>query len=456
MRRFLFTIQVSDDLGLLTRSLPIARELAARGHEVAFCNPARAPSRLIAEAGFPNLPVRHPLYLLNELSSRGELNPRGLYRAARAGRFRSDFGGFGRFLGQLLRLAPTRLPVPTTEVYSLDHFLATLGIVSARYVRAETAGLRRLMEAWAPDVVVDFWNPFACLAARSLGKPLATVIQADLHPANPGFIWWKEAPPRLPTVTPAFNRVLAEYGLAPLRRTEDLFVGDVTLVVGTPETDPLPPGTAAAHVGALLWQRENVRLPGWVDELGREKPLVWLYLGNPRYFAFTTPLDTHVLLRTCVEVLAGEEVQVVLTLGHHALPHALRPFPANVHVAPYLPGLEMAARADLLIHHGGYGSCQTGLYVGTPAVILPTYSERESNARRVAGVGAGEFLVPGMRWGWRRDVPADALRAATRRVLIDPAYRENARQAGARLRTYGGAEEAARRIAELAICGTCG
>jgi len=451
MARFLFTIQISDDLGLLTRSLPIARELAGRGHEVAFCNPARAPSRVIAEASFPNLPVCHPLYLLMDLGSRGELNPPGLLRAARAGRFREDFGGLRRFLGQLLSLIPTRLPNPTADVYSLDHFLATLGIVSARYVRAETAGLRRLMEEWRPDVVVDFWNPAACLAARSLRLPLATVIQADLHPANPGFIWWKEPPPRLPTVTPAFNRVLAEYGLAPLRRTEDLFVGDLTLVVGRPETDPLPPGTGAAHVGAILWQKEGVLLPGWVDALGRDRPLVWLYLGNPRYFAFTTPLDTHILLRTCVEVLADEDVQVVLTLGHHDRPRSLGTLPANVRIAPYLPGLEMAARSDLLIHHGGYGSCQTGLYVGTPAVILPTFSERESNARRVAGVGAGDFLVPGMHWVWRRDVPAEALRGKIRQVLADPTYRQRARQAGERLRAYGGAAEAARKIAGLLL-----
>lgn len=451
MSRFLFTIQVSDDLGLLTRSLPIARELAQRGHEVAFCNPARAPSRLIAEAGFANLPVKHPLYLLSELGTRGELNLPGLWRAARADRFREEFGGLGRFLGQLLRLAPTRPPIPTAEVYSLDHFLATLGIVSARYVRAEAVALRRLMEAWDPAVVVDFWNPAACLAARALGKPLASVIQADLHPANPGFIWWRKVPADLPTVTPAFNQVLAEHGLPPIRRTEELFGGDVTLVMGMPETDPVPAGTKVDYVGSILWQKAGIQLPEWVEALGREKPLVWLYLGNPRYFAFTTPVDTETLLRTCVEVLAGEDVQVVLTLGHHDRPRSLRSLPDNVRVSSYLPGLDMAACSDLLIHHGGYGSCQTGLYVGTPAVILPTYSERESNARRVAGVGAGEFLVPGMGWSWRRNVPPDALRAKIRQVLSDPSYRESARQSGERLRTYGGAAEAARRIAQLAV-----
>ena len=33
-------------------------------------------------------------------------------------------------------------------------------------------------------------------------------------------------------------------------------------------------------------------------------------------------------------------------------------------------------RSDLLIHHGGYGSCQIGFCTGTPDVIIPTYSER--------------------------------------------------------------------------------
>ena len=51
MSRFLFTALFSNDLGLPSRTLPIALELVKRGHEVAFCNPEEAPRRLIAEAG---------------------------------------------------------------------------------------------------------------------------------------------------------------------------------------------------------------------------------------------------------------------------------------------------------------------------------------------------------------------------------------------------------------------
>ena len=62
MTKFLFTTLPTNDLGLLTRSLPIARELATHEHIVFFCSPAKAPSRLIAEAGFENLLPRHPIY----------------------------------------------------------------------------------------------------------------------------------------------------------------------------------------------------------------------------------------------------------------------------------------------------------------------------------------------------------------------------------------------------------
>ncbi|MBN1218172.1 MAG: hypothetical protein JXM69_04530 [Anaerolineae bacterium] len=54
MKKLLFTTLPSNDLGLLTRSLPIATELAQRGYEIIYCSPAKAPSKLIAEAGFDN------------------------------------------------------------------------------------------------------------------------------------------------------------------------------------------------------------------------------------------------------------------------------------------------------------------------------------------------------------------------------------------------------------------
>jgi UDP:flavonoid glycosyltransferase YjiC (YdhE family) len=441
--KFIFTTLPTNDLGLLTRSLPIASELAERGHEVVYCSPGQAPRKLIAEAGFDNLLPRHPIYHL--LAAGPSFREMGGFLVTG----RREWGTLG-FLSKLLRATPTRLAGVTSEVWDMDHLGALSGMLNANFVRANCDALMTLMVECGADVVVDFWNPFACMAARALGKPLATVIQADMHPDGRGFIWWKERPPDLPRALPTVNEVLAGYGLPPVGKMEELCVGDLTLVLGMPETDPLPQGTQAIYVGPILWQKPGAELPDWINALGQDRPVIWVYSGNPRYMPIRTPVDSVVVLHACVAALADEDVQVVLTTGHHALPQDILPLPDNFRHELFVPGLAMARRSDLLIHHGGYGSCQTGLYTGTPAVIIPTYSERESNARRVAAVGAGEWIRP-QELGRNKRVRGDELRAKVRQVLSDPRYTVNAQQISARMQVYGGASEAARLIQDLAM-----
>jgi UDP:flavonoid glycosyltransferase YjiC (YdhE family) len=231
----------------------------------------------------------------------------------------------------------------------------------------------------------------------------------------------------------------------------ELTAGDLTLVIGTPETDPLPSTARATYIGPILWQSPHAVLPEWIETWAADRPLVWAYSGNPRYLPVDSAADSGVVLDATIEALATEPVRVVLTTGHQPLPKRFRVLPSNIRHCPYVPGLAMAERSDLLIHHGGYGSCQTGLYTGTPAVIVPTYSERESNARRVAALGAGEFVVPDSdRSGRKKTLAAEALRTTVRQVLGDPRYRAKARAISARMRTYRGAEFAAEQIEAFA------
>jgi UDP:flavonoid glycosyltransferase YjiC (YdhE family) len=441
---YLFTTLPSNDLGLLVRSLPIAAELAGRGHEVTFCSPGQAPSKAIAEAGFRNFLPRHPVfyYLAADLSVRGML------QATQAGCAEL---GLRTFFGQLARAMPRKLVPMTSEVWNMDQLAAQSGMVNENLVHACVEAMVALVEESGADVVVDFCNPFACIAARVAGRPLIGVLQADMHPASKGFIWWRDPPADLPTAVPAMNGVLAEYGLDPVTKVDELLVGDMTLMVGIPETDPLPETAEVTYVGPILWQKAGSSLPDWATDLRADRPVIWTYSGNPRYTSFLpSPVDSAVVLEACVDALGDSDArgaQVVLTTGHHALPKGLLPLPDNFIYTPFVPGLAMAERSDLLIHHGGYGSCQTGLYTGTPAVMIPTYAERESNARRVAAVGAGQVVLPTGK-GWRKKrVDASELRAKVEQVLADPSYTANAKRTGERLRAYGGAAEAARLIA---------
>ena len=434
MKKFLFTTLVSNDLGLLTRSLPIARELRGRGHQIAFCNPAKAPSKVISDAGFDNL---HPkLSLLELISTNRSLS--NFYRFLRSKHLKRDVGNLVSFSRNMMRSS-------TAEVWNIDHFSYLLGLGIENYVRASVDTLMELISEYEPDAVVDFWSPIACIAARASHKPLITVIQADMHPQSRGFIWWKEPPPDLPNPVPATNKIMAELQLKPISKVGELFIGDKTLVVGMPETDPLPDTANVIYIGAILWQRADEKLPDWVANLSKMKPVIWLYPGNPQYFSGVRSFgDSAVVIYACIEALKDEDVQVVLSAGHHSLPKDALPLPSNFRHVSFLPGLAMAERSDLLIHHGGYGSCQTGLFTGTPALVIPTFSERESNARRVAAVGAGDFVLPTADVsGRKKHVQAAEVREKVNRILSDSSFRENAKRISEKLRSYGGASYAA-------------
>lgn len=435
MKKFLFTTYMTNDLGLLTRSLPIARELRARGHQIAFCNPAKAPNKVISDAGFDNLYPKSPLF---DIVS-GNTSLSSFYRLFRSKHLK-------RNLGVLVSLRRNIRQFGTAEIWNIDHLMYMAGMGIENSVRADVNALMELISEYEPDAVVDFCNPSACIAARASHKPLITVIQADWHPQSRGHIWWKEPPPDLPNPVPATNTIMAELHLKPISKVAELLVGDKTLVVGMPETDPLPDTANVIYIGAILWQRADERLPDWVDNLSKSKPLIWLYPGNPQYFSGARSIfDSAVVIYACIEALKDEDVQVVLSTGHHSLPKDALPLPSNFRDVSFVPGLAMAERSDLMIHHGGYGSCQTGLFTGTPALVIPTYSERESNARRVAAVGAGDFVLPTADdvSGRKKHVQAAEVREKVNRILSDPSFRQNAKRISEKLRSYGGASYAA-------------
>ena len=433
MSRYLFTALPSNDFGLLTRSLPIARELKLVGHEVAFCHPARGPQILIREAGFENLLHDDPLYHLpNE----------NLYRLLKRGKALRTLKVLAGMIGGMRNMR--RL---MADIRNADDFNALI-LNNTELTCANVDALADIIKSFRADAVVDFWNPWACIAAKSLKKPLITVISSFQHPQSPGIIWWKDIPSSIPSPVPFTNEILDQYGLPAIHSTCDLFLGDLTLVLGAPELDPLPDSARVTYIGSVLWQNPEMPIPEWMGELKADRPVVWIYPGKLQYKS--ADRQGRVLLRAAIQVLAKEDVQVVLTTGYNDLPRSFLPLPPNFRLEPFVPGLAMAERSDLMIHHGGYGSCQTGLSTGTPAVIIPTFSERECNARRVIEQGAGEMVLPAYeKSGKRMRIDAAELTDKVRKVLSAASYKENAQRISTRLKEYGGAPKAARLIEKV-------
>jgi UDP:flavonoid glycosyltransferase YjiC (YdhE family) len=82
-------------------------------------------------------------------------------------------------------------------------------------------------------------------------------------------------------------------------------------------------------------------------------------------------------------------------------------------------------------------------------VIIPTISERESNARRLAALGAGEIVMPLDAVHGEKHIDVAEFSAKVHRVLNEPAYRRSARSVAESMRQLGGAREAADRIERL-------
>ena len=142
MSKFLFTMLPANDLGLPTRLLPIAQVLQDRGHQVAVFNPAPAPAKLIADAGFINLPMpSRPMPAIQ-----------------------GDMGG-------------------ASAAWDVEEMFGHL-FSNEDAMRAATAAHVEVVETYAPDVVVDSFGLFTCMAARVLGIPLARGAARQFSPGE--------------------------------------------------------------------------------------------------------------------------------------------------------------------------------------------------------------------------------------------------------------------------------
>ena len=99
----------------------------------------------------------------------------------------------------------------------------------------------------------------------------------------------------------------------------------------------------------------------------------------------------------------------------------------------------MAELSDLMVHHGGHSSVMQSLAAGTPAVIIPTISERESNARRLVALGAGEIVLPVDRENGEKQIDVADFAEKVHRVshVDEDRYRDAARTVAERMRQFG-------------------
>lgn len=428
MTRILFTTMPLA--GHLRPGLPIAAQLVADGHEVAWYSGARY-EHLVRRVGAQ----------VFRMSAAADVDDTGLDEQID----RTKKPGLGTLKRAILDIFIAPIPLWVQEIDAIvDEFRPDVVVAEQGFmagpIAAERHGIPRVVFNTSPLGLssVDA-APFGTgllpsssavgrLRNRTLNWAIRSVVFAEaqraaeqvrerlgLPPIDAYFMdWGAEIADRylVPSV-PAF-----EYPRRDLPETVE-FVGPF-----------LPDGV------------DDWTPPAWWDDVltarAAGRPVVLVTQG-------TIATDPRNLVLPSVEGLAGSDALVVVTtVGFDAdevLPPAQRP--ANVRLTDFVPFTELLPLVDVMVTNGGYGGVQLALANGVPLVVAGLTEDKMEVSARVTWTGTGIAL--------KTDTPsAKQVQQAVTRVLTDPAYRAEAEELRRAYAVFPGAVRAAESILEVA------
>jgi len=338
--RVLFAWELGDNLGHLTRDLPLMRACLRAGHEVwvAACN-LRTASLLLPLEGV---------------------------RAVQAPQLRPA----RRKRMPPLNYADMLLGMGFDDAHALDGALrAWIG----------------LFELIRPAVMVYNHSPTALLAARVIKLPILLVANGFEVPPQgnplPSFRpWMPVAPETLEAIERALigsvNPYLRCSGQRQLESTVDLFRGHTAHLTTFPELDPFGPRDDAIYLG-LVYAVDSVPKIGW--ERGSAK----------RIFAYLRPTIAGVeFVLDALNRLPDAEVLCVMPDMPPEWQAAFRRVRFRTGA---VDAAALLASADLAVTYGT-GTITTAVAAGVPVLVVPQVIEQYLTGLALARSGAGRML----------------------------------------------------------------
>lgn len=390
----LFTWELGAGMGHVMRMAPLAKGLAARGHQVF--------------AAMRQLP-----------------------RAAAA------LAGSGVHLLQAPFAADGRSVFPTGVTYA--HLLANCGFGDDAALLALAGAWRNLFRLTRPDLIVFDHSPAALVGAR--GTPARRVLigtgyccPPDSHPLpaarsmrNVDVNWNRFADDEHGLLM-RVNRLLASWKVSPLKRLGQVF-GEVEdrFLTTFKELDHFVVRGEAVYRGPV--NATGGKAPCWPRDGARK-----------RIFAYLKPYPgiSHLL-----EVLRRRSQPTLIHLdGFDPKLRAQFESPTLRFETERLDPSAAARESDLAILHGTHGTTCDVLLAGKSILQIPLFGEQELIAEATLKLGAGRVVSP-----WQDD--ADAIEAALETLLTDKQYANASRDFASRHADFSPAVEQARMLDQL-------
>lgn len=340
LKSVLFTWEIGQGFGHVMPLLPIARELKARGHRIAFAlRDVRAAGALLKAEGFTVIQApTHP----------------------------------DQFF-------PANGPQPQTMADILEIF----GFASSRNLSGLVAAWEGLFSLCSPDVVVASYAPLSLLCAGSAGIPTVLMalpfeLPSSTHP-SPVIRTGKT-----PNTTAADDRVISNvnkvFGLQSVSTIHEIFKADKTFIMSFPELDSLYPRPQVEYCESFFVTDVGVS-PKWPSRQGKR---IFAYLNSelPNLEALRSAI--HNSIHSYCIVLRGASDTLIEKWRA-----------VNVCVSAEVIKLNTALpQCDAVLTYGGHGLVSACLLAGKPMTFLIRDLEPYLNAMQVVKIGAGVMPQP--------------------------------------------------------------
>jgi rhamnosyltransferase subunit B len=340
MAHVLVGYELGGGHGHVHRLMPLVRALEARGHRVTFfLRNIRENAVLLARERRPILPV-------------------------------ADL---------VARIPGAPNPAPLA---SYGDIMCTAGFYRRQTLHAGVMAWTTQLDLARPDLVVADHSPVLLLACFRRLPVLQVADGFTLPPAEAAdFPLFRKG--RKPMVDPAhllavMRDVQKHHGLPVPETVTEPFRTAGRLVCTLPELDPYGALRRDPVIGPVEGLQAPLPPPG----------------GAPHFFAYLSleHRRTRALLQGLkASAMTGEIFARGMT---DQVAKALQRPGLTIHRAPQ-PMAEVLARANVILHHGGNGTCCAALSAGRVQVLAPTHMEARLSADALVRLGVGRLLGGG-------------------------------------------------------------
>jgi UDP:flavonoid glycosyltransferase YjiC (YdhE family) len=316
-----------------------------------------------------------------------------------------------------------------------DEWMGGFGYTDIDWVESTQKAWQDFLVKFKPDLIVSDTGILSSIAARILRIPIVMLTQSCFHPGvKKGKLrFWSSEKEDEQSARDTVNQYFAKNNIDRIERFDDLFVGMKTLIPGIPEFEQFeaPYEKSVYFSGPILWD-------GFIG--GNQNGEKARFDNNQKtIFCYTGRLNDsggnsgEVIFNSIVQAFGRQDVNVLISTGglDVVMPNLDSDMYKNIRLVDWIQMKDAYTSSDLIIHHGGHGSCMGNFVYGKPALVIPTHTEREYNAHLMDELKCGMIIK-------RKDVNAENVSEKANLLLKSHEYQENNLQLQSVIdRTYG-------------------